>query len=281
MSEGFDSDVPSPARMYDYYLGGRDNFAADREAADAVIASHPDQRQLARNNRAFLVRAVEHLTSAGITQFVDVGTGIPTAPTVHEVARRTHPDARVVYVDDDPVVLAHARALLAEDPAVAVVEADMHEPETITGHPEVARLIDFDRPVGVLFVAVLHFSPDDEPRRIVEHFRRRMVPGSHLVLSAGSSEGLSAAELADIHEAYARTPRGGHLRARAEIGGLFEGFELLEPGLVDVSRWRGFERPTHLSILSGVGRRLDTEGDTEGDTDGETDGDAAGSERPT
>ncbi|GAA4794926.1 SAM-dependent methyltransferase [Actinomycetospora chlora] len=266
MTEGFDSEVPSPARMYDYYLGGQDNFAADREAAEAVIASHPDQRQLARNNRAFLARAVEHLAAAGITQFVDIGTGIPTSPTVHEVARRTHPDARVVYVDDDPVVLAHARALLAEDPAVAVVGADMHQPEDVTTHPDVDRLVDFGRPVGVLFVAVLHFSPGDEPRRIIEHFRRRMVPGSYLVLSVGSSEGLDEAEVAEIHEAYARTPRGGHLRSREEIAALFDGFELVEPGLVDVSRWQGFERPTHLSILAGVGRRLD---DADGlDTDG-------------
>lgn len=221
-----------------------------------MIASHPDQRQLARNNRAFLVRAVEHLAAAGITQFVDIGTGIPTAPTVHEVARRTHPGARVVYVDDDPVVLAHARALLAEDRAVAVVEADMHDPGAITGHPDVTRLIDFDRPVGVLFVAVLHFSPGDEPRRILDHFARRMVPGSFLALSAGSSEGLTEAELTEIHDAYARTPRGGHLRSREEITGLFAGFDLVEPGVVDVSRWRGLERPTRISILAGVARRV-------------------------
>jgi O-methyltransferase involved in polyketide biosynthesis len=272
VSEGFDSDVPSPARMYDYYLGGRDNFAADREAAEAVIASHPDQRQLARNNRAFLARAVEHLAAEGITQFVDVGTGIPTSPNVHEVARGMQPDARVVYVDDDPVVLAHARALLEEDRAVAVVEADMHEPEAITTHPDVDRLIDWSRPVAVLFVAVLHFSPGDEPRRILDHFRRRVVPGSALVLSAGSSEGLSDTELAEIHEAYARTPRGGHLRSRAEIAALFAGFELVEPGLVDVCRWRGFERPTHLSILAGVGRRP---------PDGLPGVRAAGEDRPT
>ncbi|WP_433786541.1 SAM-dependent methyltransferase [Actinomycetospora sp. CA-101289] len=257
MTEGFDSGVPSPARMYDYYLGGRDNFAADREAAEAVIASHPEQRQLARNNRAFLVRAVEHLAAAGITQFIDIGTGIPTSPTVHEVARRTHPDARVVYVDDDPVVLAHARAQLADDPALAVVDADMHDPDVITDHPDVARLIAFDRPVAVMFVAVLHFSAGDEPRRIVEHFRRRMVPGSYLVLSAGSSENLSDGELAEIHAAYARTPRGGHLRSRSEIEALFAGFALIEPGVVDVCRWRGFERPTHVSILAGVARRTD------------------------
>jgi hypothetical protein len=233
-----------------------------------------DQRQLARNNRAFLVRAVELLTERGITQFVDVGTGIPTAPTVHEVARRTHPDARVVYVDDDPVVLAHARALLAEDRGVAVVEADMHEPEAITAHPDLTRLVDLDRPVGVLFVAVLHFSPGDEPRRIVDHFRRRTVPGSYLVLSAGSSEGLSDTALAEIHDAYARAPRGGHLRSREEIAALFDGFALVEPGLVDVCRWRGFERPTHLSILAGVGRRV-------GGSDGAPDGHTAGSDRPT
>ncbi|PVZ14944.1 SAM-dependent methyltransferase [Actinomycetospora cinnamomea] len=261
MTDGFDSDVPSPARMYDYYLGGRDNFAADREAAEAVIASHPEQRQLARNNRAFLVRAVEHLAAAGITQFVDVGTGIPTSPTVHEVARRTAPDARVVYVDDDPVVLAHARALLAEDPTRAVVEADMHDPAAITTHPDVVRLIDPERPVAVLFVAVLHFSAGDEPRRIVEHFRRRMARGSYLVISAGSSEGLSEGELAELRAAYARTPRGGHLRTRDEIAALFDGFELVEPGLVDVCRWRGLERPTHVSILAGVGRLEDGHAD--------------------
>lgn len=260
MTDGFDRDVPSPARMYDYYLGGRDNFPADREAAEAVIASHPEQRQLARNNRAFLVRAVEHLAAAGITQFVDVGTGIPTSPTVHQIARRTHPDARVVYVDDDPVVLAHARAQLAADPALAVVEADMHDPNAITSHPDVVRLVDPDRAVAVLFVAVLHFSAGEEPRRIVEHFRRRMAPGSYLVISAGSSEGLSEGELAEIHQAYARTPRGGHLRSREEILALFEGFALVEPGLVDVCRWRGFERPTHVSILAGVGRRADGAG---------------------
>jgi SAM-dependent methyltransferase len=272
MTEGVDIDVPSPARMYDYYLGGRDNVAADREAAEAVIASHPEQRQLARNNRAFLVRAVEQLAAAGITQFVDIGTGIPTAPTVHEVARRTHPDARVVYVDDDPVVLAHARALLAEDTALAVVDADMHDPDVITEHPDVARLIDFDRPVAVLFVAVLHFSAGDEPRRIVEHFRRRMVPGSYLVISAGSSESLSDDELAEIHAAYARTPRGGHLRSRAEIEALFAGFELIEPGVVDVCRWRGVERPTRVSILAGVARRGDGGGPPRARTDGHADG---------
>jgi SAM-dependent methyltransferase len=272
MTEGFDSDVPSPARMYDYYLGGRDNFAADRAAAEAVIASHPEQRQLARNNRAFLVRAVEHLAAEGITQFVDIGTGIPTSPTVHEVARRAQPDARVVHVDDDPVVLAHARALLAEDTALAVVDADMHDPDVITGHPDVARLIDFDRPLAVMFVAVLHFSAGDEPQRIVEHFRRRMVPGSYLVISAGSSENLSDAELAEIHAAYARTPRGGHLRSRAEIEALFAGFELIEPGVVDVCRWRGFERPTHVSILAGVARRVDDASQGDGHTDGRADG---------
>jgi hypothetical protein len=136
----------------------------------------------------------------------------------------------------------------------------------------VARLIDFDRPVAVMVVAVLHFSAGDEPRRIVEHFRRRMVPGSYLVISAGSSEGLSDAELAELHAAYARTPRGGHLRSRAEIEALFAGFAPVEPGVVDVCRWRGVERPTRVSILAGVARRVDAEVHAGGVTGGRADG---------
>ena len=175
------------------------------------------------------MRAVEQLAAAGITQFVDIGTGIPTSPTVHEVARRTHPDARVVYFDDDPGV--------------------------ITGHPDVARLVDVDRPVASSST-----------------FRRWMVPGSYLVISAGSSENLSDAELAEIHAASARTPRDGHLRSRAEIEALFAGFQLVEPGVVDVCRRRGFERPTRVSILAGVARRVDDGGPPQDRTDGHADG---------
>ena len=250
---GIDTATASPARMYDYYLGGKDNFPADRAAAEAVIADHPQQRALARNNRAFLRRAVAHLAEAGIDQYVDIGTGIPTSPNVHEVARAAHPAARVAYVDDDPVVLSHARALLSTDELVAVVDADMHDPG-LSHHPGIEALVDFDRPVGVLFVAVLHFSPGDEPARIVRAFRERMAPGSYLVLSTGSTEGLSDADVAAVREAYSTTPRGVFLRPRAEIEALFDGTELIDPGLTDVSGWRADEPPTPIKILAGVGR---------------------------
>lgn len=251
---GVDLSIASPARMYDYYLGGKDNFPADRAAADKVIAEHPQQRQLARNNRGFLARAVGHLAELGIDQFIDVGTGIPTSPNVHEIARGTHPEARVVYVDDDPVVLAHARALLQSDANVAVIDADMHRPDGILDDPRLGRLIDLRRPVGVLFVAVLHFAAPGEPSRIVGRFREVMAPGSCLVASVGSSEGLTAAEVDEVEAAYAATPRGGHLHGRAEIEDLFTGLDLVFPGVVDVSRWRGHDPATRVSILAGVGR---------------------------
>lgn len=254
-AEGFDRNVPSPARMYDYYLGGKDNFPADREAAEAVIARVPHVPVTARNNRTFLRRAVEVVAHEGVDQFVDVGTGVPTSPNVHEVVRSVHPRARIAYVDNDPVVLAHDRALLASDEDVAIVEGDMLYPEAILADPDLRARIDFDRPVGVIFCAVLHFSGDTPPEDLVAPFRDRMAPGSYLVVSHATSDGLSTEELDGLRAAYAKTPRGFQLRSRAEIEPVFDGFELLDPGLVEVSRWRGLERPTHIECLAGVGRR--------------------------
>ena len=167
-SPGNDAARPAAARIYDYLLGGKDNYAVDRDAAERVLAVAPDQRQLARANRAFAIRAVGLLASAGIRQFVDLGTGFPTSPSVHEAARRADPSARVVYVDYDPLVHVHNTALLAQDDQVISVQADVRQPESILDHPEVARLIDFGQPVGVLCVAVLHLVPDaEDPEGIV------------------------------------------------------------------------------------------------------------------
>ena len=251
---GVDATVPSPARMYDYFLGGKDNFAVDREAAERVIAAHPQQRLLARNNRAFLTRAVRHLAEEGIDQFVDLGAGVPTEPATHQTARAIVPGARVVYVDEDPVVLAHARALLGTDDGIGVAGQDVLDPERVLADPELTRLIDFSRPVGLLAVALFHFNPDPGPQQVITTFRERMAPGSWLVLSTGSDEGLSRSELTELGRGYSGTPRGMHLRSRAEITGLFDGFSVVEPGVVDVSRWRGNAQRTPVQILAGVGR---------------------------
>lgn len=249
-----DPTVPSPARMYDYYLGGKDNYAVDREAAEKVIEAHPQQRLLARNNRAFLTRAVRHLADAGIDQFVDLGAGVPTEPATHQTARAIVPGARVVYVDEDPVVLAHARALLGTDDGIGVVGRDVLSPEDVLADPELTRLIDFSRPVGLLAVAMFHFSPGDSPQRVVTAFRERMAPGSWLVLSTGSTEGLDESELEELDRGYSGTARGMHMRSRAEIEQLFDGFSLVEPGVVDVSQWRGNAEQTPVQILAGVAR---------------------------
>jgi SAM-dependent methyltransferase len=235
------TDRPTPARMYDYYLGGKDNFAVDREAAEQVLTAAPEVRVLARENRAFLGRAVRYLAAeAGIRQFVDVGTGLPTQGNVHEVAQAVDPSARVVYVDNDPIVRAHAKALLPADGTTAVIEADMRDPGPILDHPDLLRLIDFAEPVAVLFMSVLHFITDEEdPYGLVAAFRDRCAPGSHLALSHITSpeRGADGAEAAaDVYKSRATSP--AVLRTPKEIGALFDGYDLVEPGLVYLPQWR-------------------------------------------
>jgi len=180
-SPGNDPARPAAARIYDYLLGGKDNYAVDRAAAERVLAVAPDQRQLARANRAFAIRAVGLLAEAGIQQFMDLGTGFPTSPSVHEAARRADPAARVVYVDYDPLVHVHNTALLAQDDQVVSVRADIRQPEAILEHPDVTRLIDFGQPVGVLCVAVLHLVRDSEdPAGIVARFRDHQIGRAHV-----------------------------------------------------------------------------------------------------
>src|SRR5215831_16960593 len=187
---GIDPAVPSPARMYDYYLGGKDNYAADREAAGEALSAVPHGRQIARANRNFLCRAVVLMAGHGIGQFIDLGTGIPTSPNVHELARRVQPDARVLYVDNDAVVTAYNRALLAKDDGVKAMNGDIRNPHGILASPECKELIDLHQPVGVLCVAVLHFIPDaDDPNGIVKAFKQAMAPGSFLALSHITSDG--------------------------------------------------------------------------------------------
>lgn len=240
---GVDVTVPNVARMYDYYLGGKDNYAADREAAEKVIAVMPGSQAGARANRAFLVRAVRHLAAeAGISQFLDLGAGLPTRSNVHEVALSVNPDARVVYVDWDPVVCCHSRALVQNPERVGVVEADLRRPETILRHETTRALLDFDRPVAVMMVSILHFvDGSDDPKGIVAQYRDATAPGSCLVVSHLTGDLLAKArpeETERAKEIYRRTASPVHLRAHQEIQGLFGGYELVDPGLVWLTGWR-------------------------------------------
>ena len=256
-SREFDPAVPSAARIYDYLLGGKDNYAVDRAAAEKVLAVAPDQRRLARANRAFAMRSVAVLAEAGVRQFIDLGTGIPASPSVHAVARQAAPSARVVYVDHDPVVQTHNAALLAGDPQVAAVQADIRQPAAILGHPDVLRLIDFTEPVGVLCVAVLHLVRDEEdPAGVIAGFREPMVSGSHLVLSQFAAES-DPAGMARLRAVADGTPVETYFRSRDEIRRFFDGLELLEPGVVSVDEWRqdGIAAATRLKIMGGVGRK--------------------------
>lgn len=236
---GIDTSTPHPARMYDYYLGGKNNFEADRQAAEQAMSLVPQAPAVALANRQFMVRAVAAMARSGIDQFIDLGTGYPTSPNVHEVAWQTQPDARIVYVDKDSIVAAHNRALLSKDPSVLVVEADISEPATILDDPEVTVHIDFTRPVGVLFVAILHFIADDQrPDAIVSAFRSRLTRGSMLAISHITGDGTPPAVVEKITEAYADSWAPAVFRPMADIASLFGDFPLLEPGLVQVADWR-------------------------------------------
>jgi hypothetical protein len=259
---------PTPARMYDYYLGGKDNFEPDRSAADQIIAKIGVEktRFVAWESRRFLWRAVEYLSGeCGVSQFIDVGAGLPTMRNTHEIAQAVNPAARVVYVDNDPIVLSHGRALLARDGATAIVTADMRAPETILDAPETRSLIDFSRPVGVLFVAVFHFvATADHPRYVQGHaspgeimavFRDRVAPGSYVAVTHVSSEEASPEVVAAAEEGYNSATAPMIVRRRSEIEALFGGWRLLPPGVVPAWQWHSgpHEAPRTGLILGGVG----------------------------
>jgi len=266
--QGEEMDQPNAARIYDYLLGGAQNFTADRAAAEHVLDNYPDAALAARANRAFLRRAVAYLAGQGITQFLDVGSGLPTVGNVHEVAREINPKARVVYVDNDPVAVRYSRELLAEEGegarTVAVIEADLRDPAAILGHPTARRLLDLHRPIGLLLVAVLHFIPDDdEARRAVGAFREALAPGSYVVLSHGTLDGLPADVIARFEAIYRRSTNPTVARPRARIAALFEGLDIVEPGIVPTPLWRPdatrdplADQPVRAGILAGVGRTV-------------------------
>jgi hypothetical protein len=237
--EGVDVTRPSIARIYDYLLYGKDNFAVDRAAAEHLMQSRLEPRRLSLANRGFLLRAVRFLAEQGISQYLDLGSGLPTSPSVHEVAREIIPDARVVYVDHDPIVVAHNDALLATRDGVITIRADVRDPDAVLAEEALAKCIDFDEPVAVLLLGVLHFiSLDEDAPGIIARFRQRMAPGSYMAVSLGTSDGADPEMLAEATQTYAAARMPFTLRSRAQIMDLFEGFSLIKPGLVSLPEWR-------------------------------------------
>jgi len=236
---GVDTKRANVARVYDYWLGGSHNFPADQDVARAIVAVEPKMREIARANRAFLGRAVRFLTANGIRQFLDIGSGIPAEGNVHEIALQADPAARVVYVDIDEVAVAHSRAILAGNTGAAVIKADLREPRKIILNDTLRTLIDVGQPTGLLLMVVLHFIADaEDPWRIVATLRDALAPGSYLVLGHATHEGRPAVAHA-TEKVYNRSVSTElHLRSRAQIQRFFDGFEVVDPGLVYVPLWR-------------------------------------------
>ncbi|MFI7422179.1 SAM-dependent methyltransferase [Nonomuraea sp. NPDC049684] len=262
-----DTTKPSVARVYDYMLGGKDNFEIDREVAQMALRIAPDAPQAARSNRDFLARVVRDLVvEAGIRQFLDIGSGLPTQGNVHEIAQAAAPGCRVVYVDHDPIVLVHGRALLAVDDGTTVIEADIRRPDDILDHPETRQLLDLDEPVGLLLFGILHHLPDEEdPAGIAARLIGRLAPGSHVAVSHFHNPMEERPEVSrqafEAERLFNDTMGTGRWRTRAEILGFFDGLELLEPGLVPLAEWRpepGYHPAlgiTYHTFLGGVGRK--------------------------
>jgi hypothetical protein len=261
--EGVDVTRPSIARIYDYLLYGKDNFAVDRAAAEKLMQSRMDPRRLSLANRGFLLRAVRFLAQQGISQYLDLGSGLPTFPSVHEVAREIIPGARVVYVDHDPIVVAHNDALLATRDGVITIRADVRDPDAVLGHEALGACIDFDRPVAVLLLMVLHFiSQQEDAPGIIARFRERMAPGSYLAISLGTSDGADPDMLHETTQTYLPARIPFTLRSQAQIMDLFDGFDLVEPGVVSLPEWRPDRntdrRPLNAPTVAGLARLADS-----------------------
>lgn len=251
----FDPGRPSIARVWDYWLGGKDNFAADRALAKKMLEINPLAARMARENRQFLVRAVTYIAGLGIHQFLDIGAGLPTALNTHEVARRAVPDAKVVYVDNDPMVIAHARALLAKARKVAVVPGDMRTPDAILANPALTSIVSLAEPVCILLSGVLHFLGASAAREVATAFTRAISPGSYVIISVGTGQ----SEVAEpFTAAYTAAPL--HIHTPDEIMTFFDGLELVPPGLVPARAWVDGApapqlAPRQATFLAGVGRK--------------------------
>jgi S-adenosyl methyltransferase len=261
VTDEIDLNRPSASRVYDYYLGGFHNFSSDREMAEQAIKDWPDLPMIMKSNRAFLRRAVSYLVEQGVRQFLDIGSGIPTVGNVHEVAHDLEPESRIVYVDLDPVAVAHSRAILADNPNATVLSGDLRKPDGILADLAENGLLDLDQPVALLMVAVLHFVGDqDAPAEAIATLRDALAPRSYLTISHATHE-LHPPEVTEFHrDLYRQTATPMTMRTRAQVEGLFAGFELVEPGVVLSDLWHpdaddGVEHPERFPIWAGLGRK--------------------------
>jgi len=265
MSGTFDPTTPNVARMNDYLLGGKDNFAADREAADEALELAPELVVLMGEWRRFIRRVVRFLAQSGIRQFIDIGGGLPAQENVHEIAQATAPGARVVYVDNDPLVCAHAQALLEDNKLTAGVRADIREPGEIMSHPRLRALIDIDQPVAILLLTVLHrITDDDVAERVIRELRAAMVPGSYLAIQHAVSDicpevTKTLASLYQDKKAITGPRRAKNTRTKAQVERFFDGLELVDPGVVYLPDWRpdpGVAMHSEsIWLVGGVGRK--------------------------
>ncbi|MCX4097494.1 SAM-dependent methyltransferase [Nocardia sp. alder85J] len=254
--QGVDPTTPNAARVYDYLLGGKDNYAVDRAVADRMLTVAPDTRTLAWFSRNFLTGATRIAAEAGVRQFVDMGAGIPTSPSVHETALKIDSAVRVVSIDYDPVVFSHANAMLSAVPEVTAMRGDFREPEKIIRRLRDETHVDFDRPIALLVVGVLHFVMDDErPAEIIARYREAMAPGSYIAFTHGSTDSDAAFTDQTRTDTVGSTAQFA-FRSRSEVSALFDGFEMLDPGVVPIQRWLGDDLPsTRLELLGGIGRK--------------------------
>jgi len=251
----FDPDTPSVARVWDYWLGGKNNFPADRELAEKMLEINPLAAQMARENRQFLGRAVSYVARRGVRQFIDIGAGLPTAPSTHDSVQQADPGAKVAYVDNDPIVIAHARVLLAMTQGVVVVPGDMRDPAAILADAQLTSVIDLAGPVCVLLSGVLHFLDAGAARDVATAFSRAITPGSYVIISVGTGQGEVAGPFT---AAYSPAPL--YIHGPDEIMAFFDGLELVPPGLVTARDWNGGAAAPRLvaqqaTFLAGVGRR--------------------------
>jgi hypothetical protein len=252
----FDPTIPNVARIYDYILGGKTNFEADRVAAARLLQIAPDAAQAAADNRKFLGHAVQFLArDAGIMQFLDIGSGLPSLGNVHEVAQEHEKHARVAYVDYDPVVISHASALLAMEGRVIAVQGDLRQPGDIIENPGLRELIDFTRPVAITLVAILHFLEGQAAYEAGEYLKSVMAPGSYLAISHATQDAAKEGEADEVTGVYEQASASLHLRTQEEISRFLDGLELVPPGVVEAGNWRGKSPAKRVICYAGVGRK--------------------------